>query len=852
MAEETGLILTSVHLKQTGSSQSTQHVCFGVPIAQGQVTDVSAVRLRGQGFQITDFHIGSSAFWPDGSVRWMLVDARVPRGVPLDTVLHIEIGSSASNRRDSLAPLSQFRADDDGLVKGILAVDGLFESAVVRVAMVDANDRPVAFTMKKSPKTKGNRLRKETSTDFFANRDGRSILEMSIDVTEYSELGDVCVGICLLNPDRAQHTNGLWDLGDGGSQVFKSLTVEFVWPEPCQQTLIVTDRGRESEYRLGSSELRLYQASSGGENWDSRNHVDASNRVPLEFRGYRLFNGNKFVGGGERANPEIVAWNERSKCCIQLEKFWQEFPSAVTIRPGKVRVELFPEIGGRLHELQGGERKRQQVNVSFRKQGKPAASPPIKTLLDPEYVKNTRAMPLFSSHVTKHRIRAILDTALDPEYGFVAKREWVDEYGWRNYGELYADHEQHHFEGDGRVVSHYNNQYDPILSLLRQGLISGESEWMGLALDLSDHVIDIDIYHTHRDRAEYNGGLFWHTDHYSTAHTCTHRTFSAKNSTTYDGELGGGPGTEHCYTSGLVELGFITGNERLHEEAETLIRWLDGSFRGSEALMAWMRQLLKEDIPLLRRVIGGETVSKYRFPLTRGTGNYVNSLVDFWILDGDTSHLERASTVAKQTFHPNDDLSLRFLHETEERWSYLVFLQSVGRLLYVQAVLKNFDEDFEYLRTAFLHYARYVRDTEVPFLDHPERLEFVNQTWTAQDSRKPYILEIAGALDNAEAQRFRSRSDDYWQYIADALEKSDERIYTRVLVVLMQNIPLDREDLDGVFGAVRTRAEGDNNYSGEPPVWTISSIVANSAKRGWHSLLTFSFRREWRWLRHRL
>ena len=36
---------------------------------------------------------------------------------------------------------------------------------------------------------------------------------------------------------------------------------------------------------------------------------------------------------------------------------------------------------------------------------------------------------------------ALVDAALDPVDGFLAKRERVDEYGWRNFGDLYADHE---------------------------------------------------------------------------------------------------------------------------------------------------------------------------------------------------------------------------------------------------------------------------------------------------------------------------------------------------------------------------------------------------------------------------
>ena len=47
--------------------------------------------------------------------------------------------------------------------------------------------------------------------------------------------------------------------------------------------------------------------------------------------------------------------------------------------------------------------------------------------------------------------------------------------------------------------------------------------------ELANHVVDIDIYHTTRDKAAYCGGLFWFTDHYLDAATSTHRTYSHEN-----------------------------------------------------------------------------------------------------------------------------------------------------------------------------------------------------------------------------------------------------------------------------------------------------------------------------------
>ena len=123
-------------------------------------------------------------------------------------------------------------------------------------------------------------------------------------------------------------------------------------------------------------------------------------------------------------------------------------------------------------------------------------------------------------------LQGLIDAGLYGANNFFAKREAIDEFGWRNFGDIYADHEELNYSGDTPLISHYNNQYDALDGLLRQYLASGDRGWTDLAFPLAQHIVDIDIYHTIEDRDEYNGGLFWHTDHYANAYTCTHRTYS--------------------------------------------------------------------------------------------------------------------------------------------------------------------------------------------------------------------------------------------------------------------------------------------------------------------------------------
>src|SRR5262249_1449394 len=141
-----------------------------------------------------------------------------------------------------------------------------------------------------------------------------------------------------------------------------------------------------------------------------------------------------------------------------------------------------------------------------------------------------------------------------------ARREVIDEYGWRNFGDFYADHEAAYCPDPPPVVSHYNNQYDVIYGTLLQYLRTGDGRWFELADPLARHVLEIDIYHTTQDRALYSGGLFWHTEHYRDAATGTHRGFSAAKARPGQ-PAGGGPCAEHNYTTGLLHYYYLTGEK---------------------------------------------------------------------------------------------------------------------------------------------------------------------------------------------------------------------------------------------------------------------------------------------------
>ena len=72
-----------------------------------------------------------------------------------------------------------------------------------------------------------------------------------------------------------------------------------------------------------------------------------------------------------------------------------------------------------------------------------------------------------------------------------------------------------------------------------------------------------------------------------------------------------------------------------------------------------------------------------------------------------------------------------------------MFLQEVIKYLDLKRTLDELDDAFVYARDALLHYAYWMAENEQPYLHQPEKLEFPNDTWAAQDIRRANVLYAA-------------------------------------------------------------------------------------------------------------
>jgi hypothetical protein len=701
------------------------------------------------------------AHWPDGSVQWLLLDFIVGPIVPNRHVwalelapkgslerpgpweplcvrgtegrLEVETGSASFTLdRNVLAPILQVEIDGKPILGAertqisLTDARGRIRRPIIERCEIEANG-PVRATMRLDGVFEGRRrdaLRFATRLSFFAG------------------LPLVRVDLTVHNPRRALHPGGLWDLGDPGSILFRDLSLQFELGGSGFRRVDWTENIAGSQQMTGATTFEIYQGSSGGENWSSRNHVNRHGEVPCRFRGYRVRRGGESTSG-LRASPVVSVQGPTGTITAAIPEFWQQFPKAIDIEGGTLNLRLFPGQFGDPFELQGGEQKTHTIWLRFDRSHQSVIQAlqwihrPARVNCPPEWYAATGAIPYAvpGRPDPSDRHEVFIAAVVDGPRSFATRREIIDEYGWRHYGEVYADHEQAYYEGDPPVISHYNNQYDVINGLLIQYFRSGDPRWFELADPLARHVMDIDIYHTREDRARYNGGLFWHTDHYRDAATSTHRAYSQANCGSNKRAYGGGPCNEHNYTTGLLHYYYLSGSARARDAVLGLADWVIAMDDGRRTILG-----LIDGGPA--GYSSSTTHVDYHGP-GRGCGNSINALLDGWLLTGSCHYLEKAEGLIRRAVHPEMDIAALDLLEAELRWSYTVFLSVLGRYLGLKVQADRRDAMYAYARGCLLAFAAWMVDNEIPYFDRPEKLEYPTETWAAQEFRKANVLRLA-------------------------------------------------------------------------------------------------------------
>ncbi len=742
--------------------------------------------------------------WNDGSVRWMLASFIAPEVSSSGQELSVAACESCSRKNSLSDNLTTVKCLQGQIsIKTRELTCDLPTQRTVHLTPVvcdpDGKDLPLQL----------DSIREEVSGSIrqvyvvAASIQSLPFITLQLRLTHWASAGLLQVETRIRNTRRAEHAGGLWDLGDAGSFLFRSLEVIVASDEIPASATTHWKVERVHPIRSASSAVVLRQFGSGGANWSSTNHVTASGQVDVQARGYEV-TADSQTTGGIRAEPTLLVEGDSSFLAVAVPEFWQQFPGSAASALGTLRVGLFPALPSVTYELQGGEQKTHSfwlaagsgtgnvndldwVHDSPRLTQSAAsivaanvlpwlsASPWVRTAAAPR--RPTDGCTVITDAAS--RFREYLQDATSGDFSLDARRASIDEYGWRNFGDIPADHEQTHYAGSNTIVSHYNNQFDMIFGGILQLASTGDLKWFDLLDPLARHVMDIDIYHTSEDRAAFNGGLFWHTDHYVDARSGTHRTYSRHNQKP-GRSYGGGPSCEHNYTTGLLHYHFLTGSPEARESVLSLADWVMQMDEGDNTVFG-----LLDNGPT---GAASATVSEDFHGPGRGAGNSVNALLDAWLLTNSACYLSKLEELIRRCVHPSqnpDDLQLL---DAEGHWSYTVFLNSLGRYLLAMRDAEQCNAMYSYGREVMKTYGRWMAANERRTLDRPEELQYPTAAWAAQDFRKANVLRIAASCedDARHAAAMHTKANEIneaaWN---DMAAFGESRLTARCLSILM-------------------------------------------------------------------
>lgn len=489
-------------LEETGRTRHGAPVCFGFPLPQGAVFRPTQIRLVDGGRPLPA-DIAVTSFWPDGSLRWVSIDAAVELAASQRKLLTVQYGSRAASHPPAALGVSieATRATVDtgalraevGLAPFSLALSGpagaTFTPSLVLRDVAGREYRPGPAELVPEYLGAGKCILRLAAP--YVDAAGRPWFRAVLRLTFRAGSGAVELAHTLVD-DYLE-----WEFAD-----FRSLALEVALPG---------EGPTRARYALGPDGAT--PAIVEGRELAAPN--DAIHRLDGVDREGRSIGVADFARGGAGVAVAVV-------------DFWQRYPKALGVAPDGARIELFPPLDGAANPgelpehlafpfVEGCYRFKWGMSATDRvtlvPYGAGAASAALEAALD-------AAQPVVAVVPAEHyeRTRALGDfVAPDADLfrgwdeAFAAAfeqhlrlKEQKREYGFFNWGDWHGE------RGDNWG----NNEYDLPHALFLQFARTGDRRYYRLALAGARHQADVDCIHAYPDPF-YLGGNVLH----SYAHT---------------------------------------------------------------------------------------------------------------------------------------------------------------------------------------------------------------------------------------------------------------------------------------------------------------------------------------------
>ncbi len=553
-------------LEEAGCARASTPVTFGLPLPKGGLFALEHIRLLSPDGKEVPAQFTATAFWPDNSLKWVLVDFTAPLAAREAATYTIEFGSDVTRGPQS----SRLRIEDG---KDAILVD----TGAIRVSM-DKRRFNLFFRVEA-----GGRLLGASAPE------GLRLVDESGRLFTLSATPPGSMTVEQTGP-RKVVVRAAGDYADGAGSTYMSYVTRLIFQEGSSQVTVehthintylkaeFTDITSLSlPMRLGGAILRAHAY------WDAGDHAGrfSSSTAQIERTGDIADQGEFSVSqwdersfalrdqqgsaDGRQYSGVLRLESDGGALGVAAHEFWQRWPKAFRANRQEISVELlpaqpgagygsdlpdslnYPFVGGK-YRFKWGMAFTQRVTFDFAGTAPAAelaadADLPVAAVLPAEWYASTAALGMMA--VPGEGRFARWDEAVAKAFqGHMQRKAQTREYGYFNYGDWYGE----------REINWGNNEYDLAHCLFLQFARTGRRDYLRLAPAAARHQADVDTVHAYPD-PQYLGAELSH----AVGHTGSWEEDIGTWSKQYDvWQYTARSG--HVWADGMMEAWYLTGD----------------------------------------------------------------------------------------------------------------------------------------------------------------------------------------------------------------------------------------------------------------------------------------------------
>jgi hypothetical protein len=549
-----------VHLsEETKDLKVSWPVAVGVPLPQGEMPDVSKVKVQDKDGREVPAQFQPLSWWEDGTVKWLLVQFNIE-------------------------DISQ--AEEYGLVYGSQVTPGEYRDMLLEdrgQALVLTHDEYTLLL----PKS-GSTLAKIEGSDVYTLYGS-----MSMEGLEYFCSGERTISIEENGPVRTVlRINGRL-MDDKGRQTFDYEIRLFAYADlPALQISTALINTNNQEFSMVDSWALKIEPESSVEEvcmglGDKVLKARSAGLTHIYHNYYQLEADNKVTENKDTAQGWARVSTGQGQLGVAVKYFSEKYPKQLKVTRDSLLIGLAPEIDSQWYNEYGGDYEKHGLHfylhegghklrrgmsffdemlLLFSEESLPIGdmaqvfkTPPVLRC-SAQWYNDSEVMRTHGGFaIPEHRVLPEYEEIIDSKVaGYRAIRQSDRAYGSLNFGDWYGE----------RGVNWGNNEYDLAYGMYIQYLRSGDVGAFYTAKDMANHYMNIDIRHSRTD--DFHA---WAVFEHSIGHTGGYYStspFSSGEGITSPYPVHQG----HWVMEGLVMNYYLTGDRRSLDIArKATYRW---------------------------------------------------------------------------------------------------------------------------------------------------------------------------------------------------------------------------------------------------------------------------------------